>query len=47
MRSFLPKSVRLQSTFDTSRKTRGRKPIESSAKRLRARVDSVSEPPIK
>ena len=26
MRSFLPKNVRLQSTFDTSRKTRGRKP---------------------
>ncbi len=47
MRSFLPKSVLLQSTLDTSRNTRGRKPIASSARRLRARVVSVSEPPIR
>ena len=42
MRSFLPNSVLLQSTFETSRNTRGRKPIASSARRLRARVVSVS-----
>ena len=47
MRSFLPNSELLQSTFDTSRNTRGRKPIASSASRLRARVVSVSEPPIR
>ena len=47
MRNFLPKSVRLLSTFDTSRKTRGRKPQESRARRLRAKVVSVSEPPIR
>ena len=44
---FSPNSVRLQSTFDTSRNTRGRNPIESSASRLRASVVSVSEPPIR
>ena len=47
MRSFLPNRLRLQSTFDTSRNTRGRKPMTSSARRLRARVVSVSEPPIR
>ena len=47
MRSFLPNSELLQSMFDTSRKTRGRKPIASSARRLRATVVSVSEPPIR
>src|SRR5947207_8998422 len=36
-RNFLPKRLRLQSTFDTSRNTRGRKPSESSASRLRQR----------
>ena len=47
MRSFLPNSVLLQSIFETSRSTRGRKQIASSARRLRARVVSVSEPPIR
>ena len=46
-RNFLPNNVLLLSTFDTSRSTRGRKPIESSAKRLRASVVSLSEPPIR
>jgi len=47
MRSFLPNSELLQSTFETSRNTRGRNPIASSARRSRARVVSVSEPPLK
>ena len=47
MRSVLPNRVRLQSMFDTSRNTRGRNPIASSASRLRASVNSVSEPPIR
>ena len=47
MRSLRPKISRLTSTFDTSRSTRGRKPIESSASRLRASVVSLSEPPIR
>ena len=47
MRNLRPNRARVQSTFDTSRKTRGRKPIESSARRLRASVVSVSEPPIR
>jgi len=47
MRSFLPNSELLQSTSETSRNTRRRKPIASSARRLRARVVSVLEPPIK
>ena len=46
-RNFLPNSSRLQSTSDTSRSTRGRKPIASSAARLRAIVVSVSEAPIR
>ncbi len=47
MRSFLPNSVVDTSTSDTSRSTRGRNPIASSAMRLRASVVSVSEPPIR
>ncbi len=47
MRSFLPNKVPLQSIADISRKTRGRKPMASSASRLRAKVVSVSEPPIR
>ena len=46
-RNFRPNRVRVQSTFETSRKTRGRKPSESSAKRLRASVVSLSEAPIR
>ena len=46
-RNFRPNSSRVQSIVDISRSTRGRKPIESSAKRLRASVVSVSEPPIR
>jgi hypothetical protein len=47
MRNLLPKRLREQSMFETSRSTRGRKPIASRARRLRASVVSVSEPPIR
>ena len=42
-----PKSVEVASTFETSRRTRGRKATESSACRLRRSVVSVSAPPIR
>ena len=47
MRNFRPNSSLVQSTLDTSRSTRGRKPSESSASRLRASVVSLSDPPIR
>ena len=46
-RSFLPKISDEGSILDTSRSTRGRKAIESSAMRLRRSVVSVSVPPIR
>ena len=45
MRSLSPRKVDEQSTADTSRSTRGRKAMESRARRLRFRVVSVSAPP--
>jgi hypothetical protein len=47
MRTRRPSRLDVQSIFDTSRSTRGRKAIESSAWRLRLSVVSVSAPPIR
>jgi hypothetical protein len=42
-----PRNVAVESTALTSRSTRGRNAIESSARRLRRTVVSVSVPPIR
>src|SRR3989454_253281 len=47
MRTGLPKKVEVVSILETSRRTRGRNAIESSARRLRRTVVSVSAPPIR
>ena len=47
MRVGRPRRVALASTLETSRRTRGRKAIESRAWRLRRSVVSVSAPPIR
>jgi len=46
-RAFLPKTVADVSTWETSRSTRGRNASESSARRLRFNVVSVSPPPVR
>src|SRR5438128_3904210 len=47
MRTGLPKKVEVVSILETSRRTRGRNAIESSARRLRRTVVSGSAPPIR
>ena len=47
MRMGRPKRLAVESTFDTSRSTRGRRAMESMAWRLRRSVVSVSAPPIR
>ena len=44
-RSFIPRKFAVQSTLETSRRTRGRKAIASNAARLRRNVVSLSAAP--
>ncbi len=46
-RSFMPRKFVLASTLETSRSTRGRRAIASSAARLRRSVVSLSAAPIR
>jgi len=47
IRTGRPRNVDVESTFETSRSTRGRKAMASRASRLRRRVVSVSVPPVR